>query len=486
MQASPAVDHTDGRATLVNHPLAMFEDRPYKRTFYSAPQSVTSLMAAFLEPAITVLTFLGANLYLDAFVGRPELVLCLLVFALTFPGRNRFRQNPLAAAVDIISSWLVLIGVLLLCGYVTRSLNYFEERALIAWVVATPAVQWVAVWVGRRIVLHQAAQPEARRRAIIVGAGPLGVKVSKALTESEDTGVDFLGYFDDRADARVDGLAMEQVKGGLKDVATFIRQHSIREVFITLPLGSQPRIVELLEQMQDTTASLFFVPDVFGISIIQGRLQDMNGLPVVGICETPFTGTNELVKRVSDVVLASIILLLISPVMVAIAIGVKMSSPGPVIFRQRRTGLDGDDITVYKFRSMTTQDNGSVVRQATKNDARVTPFGAFIRRTSLDELPQFFNVLQGRMSIVGPRPHAVAHNEEYRRIVKAYMVRHKVKPGITGWAQVNGQRGETDTVEKMQARVEYDLEYLRNWSLGLDLQIIVRTIRLVFFDRNAY
>jgi len=157
-----------------------------------------------------------------------------------------------------------------------------------------------------------------------------------------------------------------------------------------------------------------------------------------------------------------------------------------VIFKQRRNGLDGSEITVYKFRSMTTQDNGSVVRQAIKGDARITPFGAFIRRTSLDELPQFVNVLQGRMSIVGPRPHAVAHNEQYRELIKAYMVRHKVKPGITGWAQVNGHRGETDTIEKMQARVEYDLEYLRNWSLGLDLQIIVRTIRLVFFDRNAY
>ncbi|GAB4568527.1 MAG: undecaprenyl-phosphate glucose phosphotransferase [Rhizobacter sp.] len=470
----------------MDHPIAMFEERPYKRTFYSAPQSVTSLMAAFMEPAITVITFLGANLYLDTMVGRPELVLCLLVFALTFPGRNRFRQNMVAAGVDIISSWVVLIGVLLLCGYVTRSIDYFDQTAVIIWIFLTPVAQWAAVWIGRRVVRRQAALPEARRRAIVVGAGPLGVKVARALTASEDEGIDFVGYFDDRADARVDGLAMEQVLGGLKDVADCIRRQSIREVFITLPLGSQPRIVELLEQMQDTTASLFFVPDVFGISIIQGRLQDMNGLPVVGICETPFTGTNELVKRVSDVVLASIILLLISPLLLAIAIGVKMSSPGPVIFRQRRTGLDGEDITVYKFRSMTSQDNGPVVKQATKGDARITPFGAFIRRTSLDELPQFFNVLQGRMSIVGPRPHAIAHNEEYRRIVKAYMVRHKVKPGITGWAQVNGQRGETDTVAKMQARVEYDLEYLRNWSLGLDLQIIVRTIRLVFFDRNAY
>ena len=184
--------------------------------------------------------------------------------------------------------------------------------------------------------------------------------------------------------------------------------------------------------------------------------------------------------------LATVILVLISPILLGLAIGVKLSSPGPAIFKQRRNGLDGDEIVVYKFRSMRAQDNGPVVRQATKGDPRITPFGAFIRRTSLDELPQFFNVLQGRMSIVGPRPHAVAHNEEYRRIIKAYMVRHKVKPGITGWAQVNGHRGETDTIEKMQARVEYDLEYLRNWSLGLDLQIIVRTIRLVLFDRNAY
>jgi putative colanic acid biosynthesis UDP-glucose lipid carrier transferase len=269
-------------------------------------------------------------------------------------------------------------------------------------------------------------------------------------------------------------------------VANYVYAHGIHEVYLTLPLGSQPRLVELMEALQGTTASLYFVPDVFGISIIQGRLQDMNGVPVVGICETPFTGTNELVKRMSDIVLGSIILLLISPILLGLAIGVKLSSPGPIIFKQRRNGLDGEEIVVYKFRSMRTQDNGAVVKQATKGDPRITPFGAFIRKTSLDELPQFINVLQGRMSIVGPRPHAVAHNEEYRRLIKAYMVRHKVRPGITGWAQVNGYRGETETIDKMQARVEYDLEYLRNWSLGLDLQIIIRTIRLMLFDRNAY
>jgi len=461
----------------------MFEDRTYKRTFYSAPQSVTSLVAAFLEPSIIVLTFLLISVALDEGMTRPSLTLCLLVFALTFPGRNRFRDNAIAAAVDIATSWVALLGILALCGYATRSMKYFENEVLLIWALVTPAVQWAAVWVGAKIGRWRDSLPAARQSAVIIGAGAVGVKVARALDESD---VAFDGYFDDRGDERVNPEAVSRHLGGLGNVAAYVIAHGVRDVFITLPLSSRPRIVGLLEQLQDTTASLYFVPDVFGINIIQGRLQDMNGVPVVGICETPFTGTNKLVKRASDLVIASFILLLVSPLLLVIAIGVKLSSPGPVIFRQRRNGLDGEEIVVYKFRSMTAQDDGPVVTQASRGDSRITPFGAFIRRTSLDELPQFFNVLQGRMSIVGPRPHAVAHNEEYRRIIKAYMVRHKVKPGITGWAQVNGHRGETDTLEKMKARVEYDLEYLRNWSLGLDLQIIVRTIRLVFFDRKAY
>jgi len=464
----------------------MFENRSYKRTFYSAPQSVTSLIAAFMEPTITVAVFLIATRWVGDPILRSDLTLCLLVFALTFPGRNRFKDNLLAAGTDLVTSWIVLLAILALCGYATNSLHYFDTRVLLAWTLVTPVLQWLSVWVGQEVLRRVAKRPEVRRSAVVVGAGPLGVKVSKALLESQDQGVDFVGYFDDRTDERLHGEAVDDRLGTLRDLAPYVRAQGIKEVYITLPLGSQPRIVELLEQVQGTTASIFFVPDVFGISIIQGRLQDMNGVPVVGICETPFTGTNELVKRVSDIVLAILILILISPLLLAIAIGVRLSSPGPVIFKQRRNGLDGEEIIVYKFRTMRVMDDGQVVPQATKGDPRITPFGAFLRRTSLDELPQFVNVLQGRMSIVGPRPHAVAHNEQYREMIKAYMVRHKVKPGITGWAQVNGLRGETETIEKMRQRVEYDLEYLRNWSLGLDLQIIVRTARLVLFDRNAY
>ncbi len=471
----------------------MFEDRGYKRTFYSAPQSVTSLVAAFLEPTVTVGVYLGVSAVFQEPVGRSDLTLCLLIFALTFPGRNRFWDRPLNAAVDIFTSWLGLLVILALCGYATRSLPWFQSdvrlfsiEVITWWSIVTPVLQWLAFFVGRHFIRRIASRPENRRSAVVVGAGALGVKVARSFQARGDIGLLFLGYFDDRADERVDADARGLRLGSLKQLAPYIREHGVHEAYITLPLGSQPRIVELLEQVQGTTASVFFVPDVFGISIIQGRLQDMNGVPVVGLCETPFTGTNRLVKRLSDIVLATLILVLISPLLAAIAIGVKLSSPGPAIFRQKRNGLDGEEIVVYKFRSMRTQDNGAVVPQATKDDPRITPFGAFLRKSSLDELPQFINVLQGRMSIVGPRPHAVAHNEQYRQLIKAYMVRHKVKPGITGWAQIHGHRGETDTVEKMQARVEYDLEYLRNWSLGLDLQIIARTVKLVFFDSHAY
>ena len=462
----------------------MFDD-PHKRTFFTAPQSVASLIAALLEPGITVLVFIVTTLMSDERMDRPALTACLLVFALTFPGRNRFRDNLLGAAVDIASSWVAVLGILALCAYATRSFHYFEDNVLLTWALVTPVLQWLATWVGRIVVLHRAKTHRSRRTAIVVGASALGVKVARAL-QVDVQGIEFLGYFDDRTDDRLDDEAKSHVLGKLAEVGTFTSARGVREVYITLPLGSQPRIVNLLEQLQGTTASLFFVPDVFGISIIQGRLKDMNGVPVVGICETPFTGTNQLIKRTSDLILASLIILLTSPLLLAIAIGVKLSSPGPVIFRQRRNGLDGEEIVVWKFRTMTTQDDGADVPQATRNDPRITRFGAFLRASSLDEMPQFFNVLQGRMSIVGPRPHAVTHNEQYRQIIRAYMVRHKVKPGITGWAQVNGQRGETDTLEKMRARVEYDLEYLRNWSLGLDLRIIVGTIRLVFFDRYAY
>jgi putative colanic acid biosynthesis UDP-glucose lipid carrier transferase len=461
--------------------------QPEGSGFSEAPQPILTLVAALLEPIVTVAFFLVVTIAFTGELRRPDMVMCVLLFALTFPGRNRFGKTGAAVAGEIARSWFFLLSVLLTCEWATSSAQYFEVPVLVTWAVLTPLVLWQAVTLGNAAYRRSAQLPQSRRSAVIVGAGPQGMAAARALAGGRSSGTQIIGWFDDRSGERLHAESGGRVLGGLGDLVPYIRRHGVKDVYITLPLSaSQPRIAALLEGVQSTTASIFFVPDVSAVGIIQGRLRAVNGVPVVGICETPFTGINALVKRVSDLVLASFILVLIAPVMLTIAIGVKLSSPGPVIFRQRRNGLDGEEIWVYKFRSMTTMDNGAVVHQATKGDTRITPFGRFIRRTSLDELPQFFNVLQGRMSIVGPRPHAVAHNELYSQQIKAYMVRHKVRPGITGWAQVNGYRGETRDVETMQRRVEYDIEYLRTWSLWLDIKIILKTIRVAFFDRQAY
>jgi putative colanic acid biosynthesis UDP-glucose lipid carrier transferase len=299
-------------------------------------------------------------------------------------------------------------------------------------------------------------------------------------------GIRLTGFFDDRTPARTSHLGSGAILGSLDELAEFVKTRHVDLIYITLPMASQPRIHKLLEDLHDTTASIYFAPDIFLFDLIQARMDTIGDMPVIAVRETPFYGINGLIKRASDIVLAAVILALVSPLMLAIAAGVKLSSPGPVLFRQRRYGIDGREIVVYKFRTMTVLEDGGVVRQATRNDRRVTRLGAFLRKSSLDELPQFINVLQGRMSVVGPRPHPVAHNEMYRKMIRGYMIRHKVKPGITGLAQVNGMRGETEQLDKMAQRIEYDLAYLRNWSLWLDLKIVLITIPVVLKMENAY
>jgi putative colanic acid biosynthesis UDP-glucose lipid carrier transferase len=327
---------------------------------------------------------------------------------------------------------------------------------------------------------------QGRRCAVIAGLNEQGIELARRLAGDPYAQVRVAGFFDDRSSERVNPNAEHTVLGDMKALPVFVKEHRIDIIYVSLPMASQPRILELLDELRDTTASIYFVPDIFVTDLIQGRMDTVGGLPVVAVCESPFTGFSGVVKRASDVVLSGIILTLAAPVMLAIAIAVKLGSPGPIIFRQRRYGLDGREIVVYKFRSMRVTEDGATIVQARPGDPRLTRVGAFLRRTSLDELPQFFNVLQGRMSIVGPRPHAVAHNESYRKLIKGYMVRHKVKPGITGWAQVNGYRGETETLDKMKARIDFDLDYLRNWSLRLDLYIIVRTFWVVTKGDQAY
>jgi putative colanic acid biosynthesis UDP-glucose lipid carrier transferase len=378
--------------------------------------------------------------------------------------------------------WLSTLAALLMLAFVLKVSAVYSRRLLVLWAVATPTVM-LASRVGRN--RYERARPSRARSLAFFGSGQTARRMAEHLRANPWAGYKVLGVYEDREPGRVTQGGMALL-GSSEALLHDARAGRIDEIYITLPMHAQRRIVELVNALSDTTVSVFVVPDGFIFDMMQASWSEVAGYPIISIYDTPFYGVDGSFKRLEDLLLASAIIVLISPVLLLIALGVKLSSPGPVLFRQRRYGLNGRIVEVWKFRTMTVAEDGEHVVQATRDDARVTRLGAVLRRHSLDELPQFFNVLQGRMSIVGPRPHAVAHNEQYRRMIHGYMVRHKVKPGITGWAQINGWRGETDTIEKMRKRVEFDLYYVRNWSFLFDLRIIALTVIKGFRSKNVY
>ena len=444
------------------------------------------LIELLLEPLTLVLSLWAVALWIEGRLGPPEVILALIVFSLTFPGPSRLAM-PLSRLLRYIAlAWGTIAGLLYLFAYASRYIEHFDRDVVHTWLWVAP-LSLVGAHLGLR-----AAAPAIRafqgetRRVVVVGMNEQGIELARRLGDDLYSNVRLVGFFDDRAPGRLQHREEFPVLGKLEDLPAYARDNALDVIYLSLPMASQARVLALLDALRDTTCSIYFVPDTFVTDLIQGRMDAVGGIPVVAVCETPFTGLDGAIKRGSDIVLSVLILVLLMPLLAIIALVVKLTSPGPAIFRQRRYGLDGHEIIVYKFRSMTALDDGAQVQQARKHDPRLTPVGAFLRRTSLDELPQFINVLQGRMSIVGPRPHAVAHNEMYRKLIKGYMLRHKVRPGITGWAQVNGYRGETETLGKMKARIDCDLEYLRNWSLRLDLFIIAKTVWVVVKNDNAY
>ncbi|ANW26214.1 undecaprenyl-phosphate glucose phosphotransferase [Vibrio coralliilyticus] len=380
--------------------------------------------------------------------------------------------------------WISTVGGLTLLSYFSKTGPDFSRLIIGYWIVLTFAALliWRTFAFMALYYLHQ--RGVHTKKAAIVGLTPQGLELSKNLRNHPELGIKLTGFYDDREPKRL--TSDLPILGTIKDALALAKNGEVQNIYIALPMQAQKRISDILEAFSDSTVNTYVVPDFFTFNLLHSRWYTIGEVNAFSIFDTPFNGLSTWLKRLEDLVLSSLILVLISPVLLAVAIGVKISSPGPIIFKQLRYGLDGKPIKVWKFRSMKVMDNGAKVAQATKNDPRVTKFGAFIRRTSLDELPQFINVLQGRMSIVGPRPHAVAHNEEYRTIVNRYMLRHKVKPGITGWAQVNGWRGETNTIDKMEKRVQFDLDYIHRWSLWFDIKIVFLTIFKGFVGKNAY
>jgi putative colanic acid biosynthesis UDP-glucose lipid carrier transferase len=336
------------------------------------------------------------------------------------------------------------------------------------------------------ILRRMMSQAGNLRQVVFAGFNEVSESLASKLRSNPDLGLRVAGYFDDRGADRLGPGAGDQLLGRLPELAAYVKRENVQMIFIALPIRHLQRVLDLLDDLRDTTASIYYAPDIFVFDLIQARTVEVGGIPVVSMCETPFYGYRGVVKRMTDISFTTVALILLLPLMLLVAVLVRLSSPGPVIFRQRRYGLDGQEILVYKFRTMTVTEDGPSVLQATRDDRRVTRIGKFLRRYSLDELPQLVNVLQGRMSLVGPRPHPVSMNETYRKLIKGYMVRHKVPPGITGLAQVSGCRGETSTLEAMQARIDFDLDYLRHWSPMLDIKILLLTAWKVFKDDKAY
>ncbi|MBR9813622.1 undecaprenyl-phosphate glucose phosphotransferase [bacterium] len=405
-----------------------------------------------------------------------------------------FRRIPLTVAwqflrpgspgTRVIITWALFATGLMAAGFFFEYGADLSRAAIGTWLLATPVAIFAFHVLMRYGVLRAFPSLTQGRSAVIVFVNESARMVAERVGNS---GYNVVGYFEDRQLARVGGgIDNLPLLGKAVDAADYVKENNIEVVFIILPEGGLVRASKILDDLGDTTASVFYVPDWYVFTLMQSQLYEIEGIPVLEVIETPFYGVDGLLKRIFDIIGATAILLLTIPLWVAIAIAVRVTSPGPVIFRQRRYGLHGEKIIVHKFRSMTVTQDDERLEQATRDDPRITAVGRFLRRTSLDEWPQFWNVLKGDMSLVGPRPHAVAHNEFYRGAIQGYMSRHKVKPGVTGWAQVNGYRGETRTLERMEKRIELDLEYIRNWSPLLDIQIIFKTILVVFKDENAY
>jgi putative colanic acid biosysnthesis UDP-glucose lipid carrier transferase len=402
----------------------------------------------------------------------------------TWRSEPLWRENLVLGAV-----WVITVALLLLMAYLSKTSADYSRLVLTTWFVAMPVL--LMSWrVGLRSVLTgMRSRGYDIRKVAVAGSGKGSARVVDIIRQSPWMGLKLIGVFDDQPPTdTIPPVAGPSLAGEIKDLLALVRDREVDVIYMDLPLGAadSAHARALIDELADTTVSVYLVPDSFLIEPFRGRWVNLDWLPIISLFETPFYGLTGRFKRIEDLVLASLILTVAAVPMLLIATAIRVTSGGPVLFKQKRYGLDGKEIDVWKFRTMTVCENGDRIMQARRDDDRNTPLGSFLRKTSLDELPQFFNVLQGSMSVVGPRPHAVAHNEHYRTRIKGYMMRHKVKPGITGWAQVNGWRGQTDTLEKMEHRVEHDLWYINNWSPMLDLKIVLLTALKGLTGRNVY
>jgi putative colanic acid biosynthesis UDP-glucose lipid carrier transferase len=455
----------------------------------------TSLLFRLADAAIVAAVGLVSTSWLDARQG-PEVApihtmlvyLCSVGTLAIFPAFRLYSSWRGRSLFDLsmrgFAAWTFVFALGILASFLNHQAGSISRMWALVWFCAT-AVGLVGIRLIVYGILREARDRGLdRKRVVMIGFGTLGHDLWRRAAAARSTGYEIAGIYvntKEHLPARAHHL------DSLSELSSFIRQHEVREVWIALPVEASQLVREAIYHLRHDPIDVRWIPDLMSVRLLGHRVDEFLGVPAIELNSLPAAGIRGMAKEIFDRVFASCVLLGLSPALLTIALLIKLTSRGPVLFTQARLGVDGKVFQVYKFRSMTAhKEQHGTVTQATRDDARVTPIGAFLRRTSLDELPQFINVLRGEMSVVGPRPHALEHNEQYKDVVARYMMRHRVKPGITGWAQVNGYRGQTDTVNKMRSRVEFDLYYIQNWTFLMDLRIIARTAVSGWTGKNVY
>ncbi|CAB3779777.1 UDP-glucose:undecaprenyl-phosphate glucose-1-phosphate transferase [Paraburkholderia ultramafica] len=450
-----------------------------------------------LGAAIAAAVHSGKVVWLDDMQSVSLAFGCLLVVVF-FPALGIYqswRGKPLYDLLSRVSGGWVMVEITgVLISFSLHRADNLSRLWLVYWAIATIALLIVTKMVVYSILRGLRREGFNQRAVAIVGGAPYGRFLIEQMRSRPEAGFSPVVVFDedstinpyedpDAGDA-IDGVPVER---DYQRMIQLVRQRAIRELWLALPISKEKAIHRFVMDLRNDFVNIRFIPDVRSLTLFNQPMVELLGVPAINLAASPITDLRVLPKRVFDRLFALAALTALAPLMLVIAALVKLSSPGPVFFRQKRKGIDGNQFEIYKFRSMKMhKEEAGKITQATRRDPRITAVGAFLRRTSLDELPQFINVLRGEMSVVGPRPHALEHDDIYKDLVKGYMHRYRIKPGITGWAQINGYRGETDRIEKMMGRVKLDLYYMQHWTFWLDIKIVVLTLWKGFAGSNAY
>jgi putative colanic acid biosysnthesis UDP-glucose lipid carrier transferase len=401
-------------------------------------------------------------------------------------GIFRRFSGTVSGAFRISRAWLLVLAGLLAVAFVTKTTEQYSRYIIGSWAISALAAQIALYFLAQSLTNFWQRRMQVNLPTLIVGSGHVARHLATSINRNPFLPDQVIGLVDNEKEISSGELKGIPLVGSIDRLPELIEGLAIDRIYVALPVERSTEIAQIQRALLEHNVDVIWAPDIFSFNLLNHCVREVAGVPLISLSESPLSsGGRAYLKTLMDVTLALLAVTWLSPVLLLCALGVKLTSRGPVIFKQRRHGWDGSVFEVWKFRSMYVHDEGDKVTQAKKDDARITPVGRFLRRTSLDELPQLFNVIGGTMSLVGPRPHAISHNLEYSQQISAYMARHRVKPGITGLAQIHGYRGETDSVEKMIRRVQLDLEYINNWSLGLDLWILIRTPFSLLSD-NAY